>query len=406
MDSTTGAPATRQPLIEKAAPRRITHWRASLALLVGLAASGVVASWLYGRYIVPKDVAAFRVEMKPIPWSVRGPGLTDATNKVTITAPTYGRLLRVNVQRNASVKIGDVLAELEANDLRNQVASALADAEAATQAVSVTRSVETKARAAKEKLAADVERRTGLAATGVVSRADLEALQSLLRQAEAELEGSMLSIDRALAQQRAAHANAQAFLARLNDSVIRSPMDGIVVSRDRNVGDVVLPGAVILQIVEPSSIIISARFDESNLGALSTGRPAKVSFVSDPRKEYAGKLLRLGRQVDQETREFTADIELGELPSNWALGQRARVSVEVGTVSQHPIVPQRFIKREDGKTGIWAKNAGYAQWRQVRVGYSTGPLIEVIEGLQPGDIVLDPSNRYAFEPVTPQFSWP
>ncbi|MFM9776334.1 hypothetical protein ACKI1Z_42355, partial [Streptomyces galilaeus] len=58
---------------------------------------------------------------------------------------------------------------------------------------------------------------------------------------------------------------------------------------------------------------------------------ATIEFSSDARNAFAGKVLRLHKEVDRETREFTVDVELDSLPKNWALGQRAFVKLHVGS---------------------------------------------------------------------------
>ena len=356
--------------------------------------------WL--RYARPMPVQAIRLEAGPQPWTVRGPGLLDATNRVTVTARSQGRLTLVAAQRNDIVRRGQVLAELDVADVRNQLAAARADAEAADQGVEVARSVAAKAEAERERLVRDNDRRGRLSASGVVSRVEVETLQSQLRQAEAELAAALTSITRAESLRRSAAATEQAILVRVEEGSIRSPLDGVVVSRERNVGDIVLPGAQILQLVEPASIIVSARFDESTMGVLLAGQPARVSFVSAPRREYAGRLLRIGRLVDEETREFTVEVALDELPEHWALGQRGTVAVQTEVESSRPFVPQHFVRREDGRAGLWFLEGTRARWRPVRLGFTSGPLVEVLEGASHGDVVLEPFGRYEYQPVMPR----
>jgi HlyD family secretion protein len=366
---------------------------------------GAVAAWLVDRYVISKTVIAFKVENRPLEWTLRGPGLVDATNKVSLTAKVQARLATVNVERNQRVKEGEVIATFEADDLTNQLGAIKAEADAAGSAIGVARSSESRARTALEKLRSDLARREKLAASGVVSRVEIDTLQSQVRQAEAELLGATTSIQRAEAQKRSADANVKSMLARLEEATIRSPLTGVIVSRERNVGDVVLPGALIAQAVDPASIIVSARFDESNMSSLTPGQPAKVAFLSAPRIEYPGKILRIGRQVDVETREFTADIVLERLPDNWALGQRATVLVATKAVSEVPLVPQRFIHRSGGKAGVWQLQGGRASWRSISLGHATGPYIEVTGGVKAGDTLLDPFDRYSWEPVMANVSW-
>ncbi len=376
-----------------------------LALAALLVASIGGGFWLSERYLNPSTAQAFTVSQHPLNWTVRGPGLVDATNKVSLTAKMQGRLSAVNVVRNQAVHAGEILAKLEADEIKSQLTSAEAEADAASSAVGIAESNEVRAKAVLERLQADLGRRKQLAVTGVISKVEIETLQSTLRQAEAEWRSAQTSILRTEAQMRAAGANVKVIKARLEETIIRSPMNGVVVQRDRNVGDVALPGAIILQLVEPSSIIVSARFDESNMGAISQGRSARVVFVSAPRTEYPGKVLRIGRLVDEETREFTADVTLEELPVNWALGQRATVLVETTTDPNLLLAPQRFIQRQSGKPSVWVLDGSRARKRAVVLGAAIGPYVEIRSGVATDEVLIDPVGRYAYEPVRAQFSW-
>ena len=376
--------------------------------LAGLGAGLIVivcGAWVWQTFVDAHPVKAYRVDARGARWVVRGPGLLDATNKVVVTSRLQGRLTRVEAQRNDVVMKGFVLAQLDVEDLKSQLVAARADLDAATQAVSVAQSNVAKANAGFQKLSSDMDRRQRLLASGAVSRAEVDALDSSLRQAQAELQGASVSVRRSESQRQSADANVALLKSRVDEGTIRSPLNGVVVSRDKNVGDIVALGSSIMQLVEPLSLIVSARFGESSLSSVKAGMSASVSFVSSPRRQYQGRVQRIGRLVDQETREFTVDVGLEELPDNWALGQRASVSVSTDVQSVMPFVPQHYVRRENGRTGVWVARGGRATWQVVRLGFSSGPLVEIVDGVSPDDLVLEPIGRFAYEPVLPGLTW-
>ena len=122
-------------------------------------------------------------------------------------------------------------------------------------------------------------------------------------------------------------------------------------------------------------------------------------FSSDPHRPYAATVSRIGRQVDQETREFTVDLKLGEVPPNWAVGQRATVTILAESPSPGIAVPQRFFARDQGRVGLWLAHDGRAYWTPVSLGYSSGSDIEITRGLAVGDQVLSPAGRFAYQAV-------
>ncbi|SDR62471.1 HlyD family secretion protein [Rhizobiales bacterium GAS191] len=350
-------------------------------------------------YAIPRRAAGHHVSPSTATLEIAGPGLLDARNKVTVSARVQGYLRSIAVDRNDTVSIDQVLAQLESEELFNQLAAARADAESAERAVAEARSEQDRSKAVADKARADLERRRDLALKHIITEADWVATEAAFRQAQAELARSGTAIEGAIARAAAAAANVKVLQARLNDATIRSPLNGVVVMRDRNVGDLLSPGTSLMQLVDPRTIIVSARFDESAMGAIDPGLTAKVRFASVAGADFKGSVLRLIRQVDQETREFAVDIALETLPPHWALGQRANVIVEVPSPPEMIAIPQSLVVRQSGRVGAWMLQNGRAQWVPLTLGYPAGGLVEVLKGLHEGDVVLAPEGRYWLEPI-------
>jgi HlyD family secretion protein len=344
-------------------------------------------------------VGGLHIVPAPVTLDIAGPGLLDARNKVTVTARIQGYIKSIRVDRNDPVKVGEVLAELDAEDIVNQLIAARADAEAAKQVVLEARADRDRANAIAAKAKSDLDRKRELAEKGTIAQADWIATEAVFRQTQAELAHAQTTIERTIAQAASEEAKVKVLQVRLSEAIIRSPLDGVVVDRNRNVGDLLSPGTPLVQLVDPTSIIISARFDESAMGTIAPEQTATVHFASLPSVDFKGKVLRVIRQVDQETREFSVDITLDRLPAHWALGQRA--NVVIGALSPVPliVIPQSFIARQNGRVGVWIFQNGRADWIPVTLGYPAGNEIQVVTGLHVDDIVLPPADRYSGEPI-------
>lgn len=384
-------PALHDKADETARRRRFA---AILAIVIALGGYG--AYW----YVLPTTVAYHEVRPRMMSLEINGPGLLDAINRVVVTSRIQGFLKAIEVDRNDEVKRGQVLARLESVDLQNQLAAAVAEATAASRSVKEAESERARAQAALDKAKIEYERRTTLVRLNAVSQAELTNTEAAFKQADADVQRSDAVIERVRAQALAQEANVKVLEARLAEATIVSPLDGVVISRERNPGDLLLPGANLMQVVELSTIIVSARFDESARGAIQAGQAARIRFAADPSRVWNGKVLRLSRQVDQETREFTADITLDSLPESWAMGQRANVAVEAQSPQRVIGVPESLVIRRDGRAGVWVARLGRATWIPVTLGYVSGPNIEITRGLEEGDVVLAPQGRYTLQPVS------
>lgn len=366
-----------------------------LILFAVLAAVGLFSGW----YIWPAQVESYVAQRRLIAREIAGPGLLGATNQVVVTARIQAFLADVRVDRNDEVKAGDILATLNATEIEYQLAAAVANDRAAAESVREAELERDRLVIAARTAKADLDRRKSLLASKSISQAEFDLFEGTQKQAEAALARATASIERAKAQAAAASAEVEQIRSRFGETSIRSPVNGVVVSRSRTVGDLLSPGVELMQIVDPTSLLVMARFDESAMGSLRPGQVAKVTFSSDPQRPYAASIARIGRQVDQETREFTVDLKLREVPANWAVGQRASVTIQAESPSPGIAVPQRFLARNQGRVGLWIAHDGRAYWAPVSLGYSSGTDIEITRGLKVGDVVLSPTGRFQYQAV-------
>jgi HlyD family secretion protein len=183
--------------------------------------------------------------------------------------------------------------------------------------------------------------------------------------------------------------------ARLVDTVIAAPFAGLIVRRDNDPGDVVVPGTSVLLLISLKEVWVRAWVDETEMARLQPGQPAQVVFRSETQRSYEGQIVRLGRESDRETREFLVDVLPKELPANWSVGQRADVYIETAQKSGVLLLPISFLGRVGGELGTFVDVDGRAKWRKVKLGLRGRQAVEVVEGLQPGDVVVAPIDPNA-----------
>lgn len=324
-----------------------------------------------------------------------GPGTLDATRRATLSARVQGRLTQIDVDRNDTVAPGTLIARIASDDLARQLDAATAAHDAAVRTVLGAKADKARNEATVANAQAALARKSTLLAQGWATQADYDAALAMQRQSEADLAHANAAIEAAEAQQQSAAATVQMNRAQLAEATVRAPFSGVITSRDRNLGDFVTPGASIVQIVDPSSVVLTARFDESAIASVRPGQLVILKFTAEPTRAIAGHVLRLSRNVDTETREFTVDVTPDALPANWAIGQRGAAII---TVATHEVlaVPGRDIVRRDGKAGVWLIVDGRACWRPVRLGQAGQDRVEIIDGIAEGDVILAPDGVFAW----------
>jgi len=336
-----------------------------LKFVIALVAVGGLVYWF--RFS-PVKAQAHKVVRGALVDEVMGTGTLEAKLRASISPKISGLLVRVLVDQNDKVAKGQLVAQLDDGDLRQQVEVAQADLAAAKATV--------------DRLGAEIVSAT---ATAVQARSNFERV-SLLRKSQAAAENELekaveshdvakSSLSRALLAkieaERAvnkAEASLRFYQERLGDADLRAPFDGLVLRRNRDPGSVVVPGSSILDMVSTEQLWVSAWVDETAMGALAVGQPARVVFRSNAGSPVVGKVMRLSPETDRETREFLVDVGVSKMPGTWAVGQRAEVYIETGRRGDALLVPQRLVIWRNGQPGVLLDKDGKARWQKIALG--------------------------------------
>ena len=361
--------------------------RNSLNLAVAVVVIGAV---VYATKFSRVPVTAHQADFGPVAAVVMGTGTLEAHVAATISPKIQGRLIEVTVDQNDRVQAGQVLARLEDTEWREQVAVAGAGVDAAMATVERARADEVRALAVLAQARIHHGRATDLRRADIASQSDLDLAVEGLRVAEAGLTRARAAITEVERQKVTAEKNLAYHQARLADTRMLSPFDGLVVRRDRDPGDLGVPGSSVLYLISTRELWISAWVDETAMRDLAVGQTARVVFRSEPSKSYPGEVARLGRQADRETREFVVDVRVPELPTNWAVGQRAEVFIETTHRSSVLVIPTEFVFWRNGRPGVFIDDAGKARWRELTLGVQGQAVVEVTQGLDEGENVVKP----------------
>ncbi|MEO6740584.1 MAG: efflux RND transporter periplasmic adaptor subunit, partial [Chthoniobacteraceae bacterium] len=236
------------------------------------------------------------------------------------------------------------------------------------------------------------KRASELLATKISSREDFDKAVEALHVAEADLKRSNAAIAEAQGQVVMAEKNLLYRKEQLAFTEIHAPYDGVIIRRDRDPGDVLVPGASLMQIISLGEIWVSAWVDETAMPTLAAGQKARIVFRSEPGRSYPGAVSRLGREADRETREFLVDVRVTEMPKNWTIGQRAEAFIEIGREADALLLPSAFLVRKQGRAGVFVNQNGHAHWQEITLGLTGSGQVAVAKGLDAGATVLRPPD--------------
>jgi RND family efflux transporter MFP subunit len=357
-----------------------------LVLVAALAGWGLLRGPL-----APVPVTTHLVERGDVDVEVMGTGTLDARFRAVVSTRIPGRLSRVEVDQGERVTAGQVVALLDDVELRRQVEVEEAGLELVKASLQRLQAERSRAVAIQAKATADQRRNRELLARKAISEAENDRSLESVGVAAAELARADAVLEEGRRQVAAAQSKLEVQRERLADATLRAPFDGLIVRRDRDPGDVVVPGTSVLLIVSTVQMWCRAWVNETAQASLRVGQPARVSFRSEPGRSYDGKVVRLGREADRESRELLVDVEVTRLPVNWAVGQRAEVYIRTARRERVVRLPSRLLVRRPGEPeGTYVVSEGRARWRQLTVGVEGRDTLEIVRGLEAGEVVAAP----------------
>lgn len=340
----------------------------------------------------PIPVASHTVDKGTVVHSVMGTGTLEARIRTTISPKIQGRIAEVFVDQGSVVKTGQLLVRLDDDDLAQQVRMANAGISSAEATLGRFRAEISQAKSTFAKTEADLGRTQKLIDSNSVSQSEFDQTKEAFELARSGLlraEANLLEAEQKVTLNRETLKFQE---ARLADAKLLAPFDGLVIERERDAGAIVVPGSPILQLISLDELWISAWVDETEMDQLNALQPAKIVFRSQPSTSFEGVVSRLGRQSDRETREFTVDVRALKLPETWAIGQRAEVFIETDRADDCVWIPASYQSRRGDEKGVYVHDDGIASWRALKLGIEGRDVVEVIEGLSAGEIIIKPKQ--------------
>jgi HlyD family secretion protein len=376
--------------------------------------------WLWLR---PAQVATAEVTVREISPAIRGVGTVEAKVVVQLAAKITGRIVIMNVDQGDTVRPGQVLVQLENSESSAEVERAMANLDRAkltlyaqqatllrAQAtLSAAEALVAKARANRSLANANADRWRKLAATDLVARMDLDERVNAAESADAELKSAEalreaaskevavqeVALNIAPKDIAAATAALASVQSRKADSIITSPINGYVVSRELESGAAVNPGTPILKLADPRTIWVTVYVDEGEAGPIAVGNMADVALRSMPDRAFSGKVVRIRRESDRVTEQLTVDINFDELPEQLTLGQQAEATIR--PASRRAIaLPLAAVVQSPAGAGAWKVADDRLRFRRAQLGaVDPAGWIEIVQGFSAGDQVVIAPGKLA-----------
>lgn len=348
---------------------------------------------IYRVRYAPVPVETCKVSEGTIVAETLGTGTLEARVRAAVSPRISGRIAEVLADQGDKVVKGQKLLLLDDEDLKQQVEMARAELSVAHAGAEKSETEIRRAEAVEREANVYYTRVSEIASSGAVSIDALEKAQKQTQVAQAELASAQTASAEAQKRVVKAQAALRYAEAQLAYTVVTAPFDGVIVKRNREPGDVVVPGSAALEMISLEELWISAWVDETQLGRIAVGQPAKIVFRSTGSGELKGRVARIAPQADRESRELLVDVSIDELPEKWAIGQRAEVYIETARKENASVIPHRAVAWRQRKPGVFVIAGGRALWREITLGIEGRSHVEAVSGLEHEQTLMIPGLK-------------
>ena len=370
-------------------PKKLLLIAAVVALLGGF-------GWILARSgpLAPTRVTVAEVVKADLAPTLFGVGTVEARRSYQIGPTVAGRVLSVSVDVGDAVKAGQVLAEMDPIDLDQRAAAAAAAQARAGSSIAAAQAQARDAQLRLQLAGANARRYVELGEKAFVTRSVVDGKLQEEQSAQAQLNAAEATLAGARQDQARLAAEHAGLLAQRAKIRLLAPVDGVITARDAEPGSTLVAGQSAVRMIDPASLWLRLRLDQSRSGGLQPGLPASIQLRSQPGSTLTGQVARVDLIADSVTEERIAQVSFERVPATLSLGEIGEITVQLPTIGQALLVPNAAIRHLGDKTGVWKLVDGGLQFTVLKLGAGgSDGRIQVIDGLGVGDRIVAYSEK-------------
>ena len=378
------------------------RWKLPIAVLALAVVIAFGVRWWRGAAIATETVTR-----RDFIQTVVASGHVETPHRVDIGAQMTGTVLRVPVIEGQLVTAGMLLVELQSAELN---ATGHAADLGVVQAKARLRQLhEVQAPVAEQALReaqsnfdnaqTTQARNQDLFAKGYISRAAVDDSRKAIELAQAQVRSTQKQFDTtndtgsdhalAVADVAGAEATSQAAHARTRYTLIYAPVNGVLITRNVEVGDVVQPGIVLMMLSPQGGMQLVVQIDEKNLSLLTVGQAALVSADAYPAQRFAAQLAYINPGVNAQTGAVEVKLDVPSQPTVLKQDMTVSVDIEVARRPNALLIPVAAIHDvESTAPWILTIEGHHSVRHEIKIGLRSDGLAEVLNGVKENDIVI------------------
>jgi RND family efflux transporter MFP subunit len=319
-------------------------------------------------------------------------GYVVAQRKAALASKITGRIIELNVEEGSRVREGDIIARLESNDVAAARDQAVAN-------MKVARANLESGQANLKDAYLAFSRNKQLVKNGYIAQSDFDTSEARYKSAGAAVNAAEQSVKAAAAALRGANV-------AIDYTVLRSPFDAVVLTKNADIGDIVTPiGATanvqsaVVTVADMNSLVVEVDVSESNIGIVKLGQPCEIQLDALPGMRFRGQTHMIVPTADRTKATVMVKVRFIDKDNRVLPEMSAKVAflsreVAPDEMKSFTAVSQSALVTRDGKTMIFLIEENKAKAVTVTTGKQMGDMVEVLQGAKAGDkVVLKPSDK-------------
>ena len=323
------------------------------------------------------------------------PGTIQPLAEAPVLARASGYLRKRYADIGDRVKEGQVLAEIDAPELDQQILQAQATVQQAESSAQQSEAALQQGRSNENLARLTAERWANLVKRGAVSKQENDVYQAQFTAQQA----SVQALEKAVAAARSNIGAVQANIARLNElkgyQTVRAPFAGVITVRNVDVGALINEGNTLLyRIAQTAKMRTYINVPQSDADSVRVGQNATLEINDIRGKKFVGRVARTSNALDPASRTLLTEVEVPNPDGSLLPGMFTQVDLQVPRRNPPLLIPgDTLVVRADGPQVAVVSSSGQVHYTRVQLGRDFGDRLEVLSGLQEGNLmVVNPSD--------------
>ncbi|HVI42600.1 MAG TPA: efflux RND transporter periplasmic adaptor subunit [Anaerovoracaceae bacterium] len=299
-----------------------------------------------------------------------------------ISAQQMGKVSEVNIEVGDTVNAGQVLARLDDTQLSAQLNQAQASYQGSMNS-------QKQAKINLDNAAATLERTKALYTEGAVAKVQMDADQKAYDLAKSQYDSSISS------GVSGAKASVDNISAQVNNSIIKSPISGVIVSKNITAGETATVGSTLMTVADMSSLMLKGTISQAALPYIKKGDTVDLFIDIYPDQTFKGTVSEIGSMSVSTGAYFPIEISM-QNTDQFASGISAHADISAKG-AKHMIVPASAIVDNNGENYLFVIEDGIAKKTMVLTGLKNDDKIEILKGLKGGEAVAVTNANHLFD---------